>query len=541
MSWHVKVRDRLVNWRICIASGYFPEGRKAVVDLPVLKLNPVRVAFIGSLLLSLIASQKDTINIDGMLYVETARVFLHEGFESALRTFYWPFLSILMAWVSQLTGIGLDTSGYLLNAFFMAGTCALLVASAARFFPESSWYLCLVILSVPGLNGYRDELLREFGAWFFVVLALWLALRWGDAPRLMTALAAQVALVLAALFRPEALALFPALIFWQVFAAPSGERWGRVVQIGALPLLGFTLLVALHEAGSLGSGRLATDLGRLNPERFLAKAHAMAPAFVNAQAMDPAFARWVSDQAGIILFFGSLAIIPVMFVSKMGILMIPLLYSVIGERVRETFVRNQLFLWGFLGYFLVLCVFVLDMQFLSGRYPALLLLFSAPLTGHGFWLLTKRFPRWSATMVACSSLVMIANVVDLRPGKQHFVEAGAWLAKNVNESPRVYVESASSAYYAGWRFPGTFSSQHSPERRADMVSGLIHGEYDLAVLEVSQKEPPIEPWLKSANLKQIASFVDRNGDAVIVAAPIGKADRSSTPNTTGAGGQAQSN
>jgi hypothetical protein len=486
-------------------------------------LGPAQGAALGSLLLSLLALRTATLNMDGMLYVETARVFLSDGFATALDVFYWPFFPVVMAWVADTTGLGLEASGHLLDAAFLAATCGLLVSAAARVYPGTGWYACVVILVAPGINGYRDEMLREFGAWAFAVLALWLALRWDELPRWRIAIAVHAAIVLAALFRPEAAVLFPALILWQLFAAPPGDRWRRLLQIGGPPLVGGALLLVCYATGRLGASRLATDLGRLNVERFLAKAQAMAPAFVDARAMAPAFAPYVADHAPLILLFGSLALVPVAFANKMGLLLIPLLHALVAVPLRETLARGQLFLWAFLASFAALCVFVVDMQFMSGRYPAFLILFAVPLTGYGLWLLGRRFPGWKTAVAVVAVLAMMANVVDLRPGKQQFQEAGAWLANNVVESPRVFVASPRSAYYAGWRFTWRFSPQPSREQqRAELRAGLLDGRYDLAVLEVAHDEPSIEPWLRSASLRRIATFTDRRtGDAVIVAAQVG--------------------
>jgi hypothetical protein len=482
-------------------------GGRSLLEKIAGRSSPAWVAFFGSLVLSLISIYDDTLNRDGMLYVDTARIFVEHGFTGATSTFNWPFLPMLMALVSQAGGLSLEVSGYLISALFMAGTCGLLVASSSRMFHEAAWPICLVVLALPGFNEYRDELLREYGCWFFVMLSFWLALRWADAPRWPLALAVQLSLVMAALFRPEALAFFPALILWQIFDAPVGGRWRRVLQIGGLPLLGLAALVALYVTGNLGSGRLAGDLGRLSPERFNAKALAMAPAFI----------EYARDQARTILFFGSLALIPVKFFVKMGIFILPLAYSFNGHTIRTTLGRNPLFVWAFLAHLLILAVFVLDLQFLAGRYAGLLLVFAAPLTGFGLWRLMQRFPRWTIPMVALSLLVMIGNVVTLAPAKLHHVEAGAWLAKNVKESPRVYVESGRAAYYAGWRYAPNRASMD----RSQLKEALRQGEYDLVVLEVSRKEPEITPWLESAGLIELRRFVHPSREAVIVAEPKG--------------------
>lgn len=480
-------------------------------------LTPVSAAFAGSLLLSLAARLSGSINRDGMLYVNAAQLFIDGGFSAAREIFAWPFLPVLIGILAKITGLGPESAGYLLNALFMAGTCALLVACSRRQHPETAWMVCLATLAIPGLNEYRNELLREYGCWFFIMLALWLAIRWSERPRWLGALTAQASLVVAALFRPEALALFVALIGWQAFAAPRGERVKRLAMIGGPALVGVTTLLTLHVAGKL-DGRLAGDLGRLSPARFNLKAQAIA-------ATLPDFAQ---EHARTILFFGSLAIIPVKFFTKIGIFVVPLLAFLAGSQVRQALARHSLFAWGFAAHLLVLAVFVTDLQFLAGRYVGLLYLMSAPFLGWGLLQLMQHFSRWRLPVVTVGIALMLANVISLGPGKTHFVDAGKWLAANVTDSPRVYGESGRAAYYAGWlRHRARQPGEHTQHTEA-----IARGDYDLLILEVSRKEADFERWAESAGLRIVQRFVHPNRDAVIVAVPAATDQSRSTPSST---------
>lgn len=471
-------------------------------------ISPVRAAFFGSLLLSLAARIGGTINRDGILYVDTARVFLESGFGATRELFNWPFLSILIAGVAKVTGLGLENTGYLLNAFFMAGTCALLVASTSRQQPAAAWAICIVTLALPGVNEYRNELLREFGCWFFVMLSFWMALRWSEKPRWAVALTIQLFLGIAVLFRPEAAAMFGALILWQSFAAPKGEKLKRVLMIGGPSIAALIALLGLYLGGHLAQGsRLASEFSRFSAARFDAKADAMSMAFI----------EYARGQARNILFFGSLALIPIKFFSKIGILIAPLAYLLLSKQVRRSLSHYALFAWGFLAHLIVLAVFVLDLQFLAGRYVGLLLLMAAPFAGIGFWLLCQRFPRWRVAMVATTVVIMLGSATSLSPGKTQFVQAGAWLAANAKESPRTYIESGRSAYFAGWHHVNG-----SPVKdRSQLAIAVKEKKYDLLVLEVSRKETEIDVWLEQTGLQVVQRFGSAGRDAVIIATPIG--------------------
>lgn len=471
----------------------------------LLRIGPVRIVFLASLLLSLSAVQTGSINRDGMLYVVTARAYLEGGMMAAFQAYPWPFMSIFMAWVAQVSGLGIETAGYLLGTLFMAGTYALLIDCAKRMFPEAIWYIVLVLLALPGLNSLRDELLREFGCWFFIFLTVWLALRWSDAPRWSGALALQGALVLSALFRPEALMLFPGLILWQWFSAEPEQRLRRVVMIGSLPALGLFVLIALLAAHQLEFSRLAIDIQRLGFANFQEKVDGL-------KELLPLQGR---EEAGRILFFGLLATVPLKVLAKMNLFALPLLYAFAGQSSWRLLARCSVFAWLFLAYLLALWIYVVDMQILTGRYVALLLLFAAPLTGVGFYRFIGRYPRWKAALVGLAVLIMLGKSVSLSNGKAHYAEAGAWLAKNIDSTSRIYAESGRAAYYAGWNI----RQLPSPMRRWEAEANIERQAYDWVVLEVHKNAEPLDDWLERMGLREVQRFDSSDEGGVIIARP----------------------
>ena len=475
-------------------------------------LNPVTTALAGSLLLSLVARLGSTINRDGMLYINTAQAFLDGGFAAAKASFAWPFLSIGIALVSKLTGLGLENAGYLLNALFMAGACALMVACVVRRAPELAWWSCLTVLALPGFNEYRNELLREFGCWFFVMLACWLALRWEEKPRWPGAVAIQLSVGTAALFRPEAVALFPALLAWQLFAAPREQRWQNLAMIGMLPLLGGALLAAWFLSnGLVVSDRIASDLGRISMSRFDTKAEALAGGLI----------EYARGQARTILFFGSLALIPVKLIQKFGIFLLPLAGFLVTGEVRNAARRHALFVWGIAAHLCVLAIFVVDLQFLAGRYVGLILLLATPFVAAGLQLFCERFRHAKLLIVALSLALAAANVISTGTGKTHHINAGKWLANSGTDVTKVYIDSGRTAFHAGW----TKAAVAERHNRSEIERAIASQRYELFVLEISRKDPPWESWLRDSALQVVQRFELPNKDAVIVAIPAGKGSK----------------
>ena len=474
-------------------------------------IGPVRMAFIGSLLLSAVALGSGAlINRDGIHYIDAARVYLEEGLILHLDTLHWRFLPILMASLSKLTGLTAETAGHVLNAFLLAGVCGLLVAITRRRLPEAAWAACLVVLAMPAYNGYRSELLREFGFWFFCMLAFWLAMRWEESPRWRGAIACQLALGAAVLFRLEAVAFYSALMLWQVFAAPAGQRMRRVFMIGSLPLAGAALAVVLFSSGLVKSpDRLAFYLEAVNPLRklqiFGEAAGRMAELVLN---------KYSREEAGYILFLGLLSIIPVKFLKMAGVFVVPLAYPFVVQPARAALARWQPLSWAFFAYLLVLAAFVTHQFFLVGRYVSLLNLLAVPLAASGLALLMRRFPRWRTLMVALALVTMAANVVSFSPRKTHIVEAGRWLGAHASNAERVGVDNARIAYYAGWR-----ASQSVSLDRPALARALAEKRIGMVAVEAPRKEADVEKWLAEHHLQPVQRFANKAGDAVIVAVP----------------------
>ena len=472
-------------------------------------LGPVRAAFIGSLLLSFVAVQGHLVNRDGIYYLETARTMLESGLVAGWQAGEWAFLPTLIAALAFVMKVSPETAAMVINALFMAGTCALLVGITRRRLPEAAWLACLVVLAMPAYNQYRNEVLREYGFWFFSMLAFWLAIRWNDTQRWRDALLCQGALALAALFRLEAVAFYPALMLWQAFGAPNGRKIRRVLVVGSLPLAGVLLATILFGSGLVAApNRVVYYLEAANPLHTLQGINAAA-----SKMSEMVFKyKYSREEAGYILFFGLLSVIPMKFLKMTGVFLVPLAYRFAVPPMRTWLAPWQPLPWAFLAYVLVLAAFVMHQFFLVGRYVSLLNLLAVPIVASGLSLLMQRFPRWKALMLmlTLALLTMAANVVSLSPRKTHIVEAGAWLAANVADHGQVCLSNARLAYYAGWRSSGIVFESPELEIR-------VTGEHCNWLAMETRKKGDIDAWLQKNRLKEIKRFENASGDAVIIA------------------------
>lgn len=491
-------------------------------------VGPVRMAFICSLLLSAVAVwNSPVLNRDGMFYVGWAQSIAEQGFAGVRQYGNWPFLAFLpalIALVGSVTRLGPEIAAYLINAVLLAGTCSLLVAITRRRLPEAAWAACLVVLAMPAYNEYRNQVLREYGFWFFSLLAFWLAMRWEETGRWREALGCQAAILCATLFRLEAVAFFPALMFWQALASPAGSRLRRVLMLSCLPLAGAALAGVLIASGLVAlPHRLAYFLDAANPLHKLQVINEAA-----GRMSEFVFKyKYSREEAGYVLFFGLLTIIPMKFLKMAGVFVVPLAFAFAGQPVQAVLARWRPLTWAFLAHVLVLVAFVTHQFFLVGRYVGLLNLLAVPVAAAGLAALMRRYPRWRWAMLALALITLLANVVSFSPRSTQIVEAGKWLSANRTAASRVYVDNPRVAYYADLGYSGW--NRNRLEKDALAVA-VAEGRFDMVVLDVPAKEGKWhDDWLAANGLKELKRFANKAGNAVVVAVPAGP---QSNPATT---------
>ena len=471
------------------------------------------MSFFASLLLSLIAALgAATIGRDAAFYLDIALTFEESGWRAAYERFNWPWYSILIGSLHKLTALPLIPLAYIVNALFMAATCALLVKLVQDRFPAAAWWACLVVLAMPAFNDYRDDIWREFGFWFFCVLALYAAVIWSERGGWWYVLAIYVAISLAALFRLEALFLVAAICSWQALSIRNRAGLFKAVQIAVPPagflVVGSLLLLTFLDESSFS--RLMFYLKLLNP-LYIAESFDTLSAGI-ANSMKRGYSR---SEAGEIAFFGIVGTLAYGFIKGLGVFVIPYFSRIpVQEKLS---LRHVFFLFGhaFAFYFIVLLVYFLQLHFTTGRYSSFLAMLATPITAVACYCFSKRFPRAGKILIILSLISMLANVVSLSPGRAHYKEAALWIKDNVPPNSRVYFMDRRVALYAGFSTP----SYTPTERQA--ISQHIH-DYDYFVLETPTIHTHINT-LVSENLIQIeVKFENKDGRYITIFSNIQK-------------------
>jgi len=471
-------------------------------------LNPVWLTFFVSLALSAIAGQFEvTIAKDTAFYFDVARTFNEDGLRAAFGRFNWPWMPALFGVTQTLTGLSWEVIGRLWTALFMATGCALMVSLMARRVPQAVWWAMLVVLAMPAFNQFRGDILREHGTWCFSVLAMWLAFEWEARGGWARALAMQAAVLGAALFRLEAIALMPALVLWRVVLVRQPDGVLRLVQAALLPVLVASggLLAMLMLDAVLMSRVNGYFFYFLNPYRLFANFTRLSEQFGGL------LRKWSVDDAGKIIFFGMFATVVWTFIRLLGPFAVPFLFRDGWRAWREYWQRFTPMALALVLYFGVMLVFFIQSLFINSRYSALMNVMAVPLAVLAMMNVARRFPRAVKVLVAACVVVMLVNVISLSAKKTHYVAAGQWLAQHVERTDNIYFDDYRMSWYAGWGF------MQSPMTREEALSDARAATLHYFALEAKPDEQWLIEWLaRYPERRVLAQFANRKGATVVI-------------------------
>jgi len=210
------------------------------------QINPRWLAVAGSVLVSFYTLLLPELpNDDAYVYLRTAQLYLDEGLGAALAHYSWPGYAILIAEFSRL-GFPLLTAALVINAAFY-GLLAYSFVAIIDTLDESRRLGLLAVATIllyPELNEFRYMVLRDVGYWSLSLFAVWQLFRYAREYRASQAMLFIAAMLLATVFRLEAIAylgLLPLALAWQARRSGLPADWTAFLRLAAMV---YGLLVA---------------------------------------------------------------------------------------------------------------------------------------------------------------------------------------------------------------------------------------------------------------------------------------------------------
>lgn len=497
------------------------------------------VALLSLLLSAWSVYRLDIINNDGVLYILAAQRLLAGDWNGAYELYRWLFYPGLIALVSSLSGLDLETSAQVLDALAAALLAATFVTLVQELGGDRKTQLIagLVILFHPYLNEARPEIVRDHGYWAFYLLSLLFFIRFYRDPRRRHALAWGIAITLATLFRIEGIAFLLLLptVLWLRRGTPFGQRLKYFLEAHRVTLVLALVLgvwMAVDPEFSRNAGRLHDPFTRLH-DFWLALSTGLQE---KAQRLREAVLDNHSDHYALPAL---VAILLIILLDQIVKTLTPL-YSVLLF-CRPFYSRLQwpqwsegtllIFLWAALLNLGIVLVFLIHFSFLSGRYVVPFILLALPAipfilaSVHDHWRLrhTGLAPRrWLLPLILGGLIFTLGDsVLSLgRPSKAYIKEAGLWLREQLPARTRLYANHQRLYYYSGrlthfWEQVGQMQASKWPLGEQWLLNQTWK-HYDYLALWTDHRAEFDRQLARIPDLELIKTFANRNHDAVLI-------------------------
>jgi len=496
--------------------------------------DPAGFAVLISLLLSIInIISDDNINPDGILYLETAQLFLEQGWQASTALYNWPFYSIIIAGLSQLTSLGLETSAHVFNVLLLGLLAYVFVRCSEALGGDRrvALFAAILLLTNIALNSYRDLIVRDFGYWAFFFTAILFFLRYVSTSEKKYALGFSVSMIIATLFRIEGIVFFilmPLLLLFQ--AGHFRERLFRFF-IASLPMFIGAAMVYIYVTTSSSN-----EVGRLfDGWKFIQKALENISSGIAEKGqgiiavMGPNNRSMGTESVMAILFM----LLVVKTYNVTGFVSMLFSYLTLRDPAQRARVEGLGIIVGIIGInLLVLTVFLLSKNFLSSRYVITLgllitLLASFSLAAFFSDELKQKIvqsPVWQHRAKIFLSVIFIYTILDgvisFSANKSYLRESGVWLKNNISTTEKLWANETSLYYYADRFVDRKYSVilyRKTHYQKLPDVQIIKEQDFDYLAVRVKYKqvgfEEKIIAWTGSQPIYQAGN---KRGDKVLV-------------------------
>lgn len=458
--------------------------------------------------IKVMVNQHGWLNNDSLLYFEQARLLAAKDWAAAFQLFPWPLYAGLVALVHTVSGLEIQTSAQCLNAvyfvLFVAGFQQLLLAAGAKA-RTLHWGVWLLFSTTYLVGDILSMLLRDEGFWAAYTWGLVYWCRYTESHQAKQALLFQVCMVIATLFRIEAVAYLVTIPLLTFFEPSTGTRQ-KIRRWLISNLFVISIMIAL--AMALLSGALQPQqLGRLQ-EVFSQLSglftHRLDIIHQKAEVLGQQVLGNLLDDYASISLWSSLLLIVLLKTAKVA--GYPALFLLLWPKRQW---------WGsihrpmqrlaplvLITGFAVSIVIILNTFVLSSRYVIASGIIMLCLAAFAISHLERCWPRWVGRLFALVIALMVINnvwdhhAIDLDRAAVNTVE------KLNKPSARVFYDTENARFYAKQPFKNRIDGYTLLTKVAE--TGHID-DYDIYVISPHRDMPAYESY--ATQLLQTHHFV----------------------------------
>lgn len=466
--------------------------------------------------------QHGWINNDSVLYFEATQRALAKDWQGMMQIFPWPFYSLFIAGVHQASGLSIHTSAQILNiSFFGIATFSFLslVMECGGKKSEITAGALLLFSASYIVGDILPMLIRDQGFWAFFLLSILFFVRYTLRHRWWDALWWQVAMMLALLFRVEAIVyLFSLpLLLLGLKGTPLRQRFLAFIQANSLTLILLVVLIVVLLTTNIGIeklGRLkevfSTDIYQQITQKLFERAEIM-----GSQVLGEYLDEF--GLAGLLLTFMYVMVKKTVF--SAGLITTSLAAATLWKPSPLLHKKALQIMVGVIIISLVIMFLIITKVFvLSSRYiiplSFMLMLLAAFSLGKMLLNLQQKSIAEPAkkilvvVILGVMGLMAIKNFLPKQAGYNYEQEAASWLRKENHTHEPVYFDSARLRYYAGEPYAGTLTPLAAWENFRRLVSSGEIKRYGFIALNLGIKHPEKSAYIQKnlAGYAEVARF-----------------------------------
>lgn len=464
------------------------------IYLPIVILGMLLVAWIQYI-------QHGWINPDSVLYFESARLFSIGDWQGAVKVFNWPLYSLLIAGVHQITGLGIQPSAQLLSVIFFGITTFSFIKLIELAGGNAITMACgaLILFSSQYLVGdVLEMLMRDQGFWAFYLTALVFFTKFYHSNRLSHALFWQLFIMIATLFRIEAInyLLFLPLVLLFDPQTDWRNKTTRFIQCHAINIfIAFCIIAMLlifQDMTMAHFGRLrevfTTNLWHEFTQNLRDKSSIMSQRVLG---------EYLEEFAIPSLLLTFVYVIITKIISATGIVNLGLLIATIQSKAQKINHGSLKILQAVaLIAIFNMALIIIKVFVLSGRYVVAFSLVAMVVASFYFAHLliqtanpapSKKHQWFAYGIIVFFALSLIKNTLPKSEGYHYIQETVAWVKTYNLQNKPVFYDDTRARYYAGVPFDGKWDNNWEKLNSAIRNKSIFDFEY--IVVSYSKKQP----------------------------------------------------
>jgi hypothetical protein len=502
------------------------------------KINNTQLTWLLTMISGLIAwrvlaVERGNINDDATLYFEAAKLFTAGQWQQGFDLFPWPFYSLLIASMHQLTSLHLTHCAQLLSIVFYAITCFSLSKIVLLAGGDKVAIIAVNLLVWSNLyitGSVLGMLLRDVGFWAFLISGIAAFILSQQTQLYRFALLWQGLMLLAMLFRIEAIGyvvLLPLIIFWQKNTTLN-SKLSHYLRVNIMLLVVVMGIFIAFSAGLLAN---LSSLGRLNEVNDLAfnGSQSFLAAFqVKSDLMaKQVLGRYLEDYASASLAISLLCVTIYKTILAGGLMPLVLIVT----RGKQTFTlpnitTRQLLVWVAAIALLNALIITFRSYVLSTRYVIafgfIVFIFAAFALSNlyaSYKTQQLKYQFYGYILLVISLFMVVTSIKNIAPKPDAYYyeqNAVAWI-KNHTQSTnaRIYYDSSRLRFYAQAPWAGREDIE-----KFDSLLTALNAEtvrYDYLLIRTKPSNMDKQNQLKRLqHYEAIKHFSNKSGNQIII-------------------------